>query len=48
MKNYLRSKIGPERLNNITVVSIEYDNAENIHVDQIFDKLASENARKLN
>ena len=47
IKNYMRSKIGQERLSSLAILSIEYDIAKSIDYADVIDRFAQTKARKV-
>ena len=47
IKNYMRSKMGQERLSSLAIISIEIEVANNIDFDDVISELASRKARKV-
>jgi hypothetical protein len=46
IKNYLRSTMGQDRLQHLTLLSIEAESAEKLQTDQIIDDFASAKSRR--
>lgn len=46
IKNHLRSTMKQDRLNGLSIISIEYELAETISYDDIIDDFASKKARR--
>lgn len=47
IKNYLRNSMNMERLNDLTLISIEHEVAESINYDDIIDDFSNQKARKI-
>ena len=47
IKNYMRSKMGQERLSSLAIISIENEVANNIDFDDVISEFASRKARKV-
>ena len=48
IKSYLRSTMSQQRLNELTLLSIEKDFLNEINYDNLIDNFASQKARKIN